>query len=140
MDRLTTSALMFEFVEESNSHTIEMFALYIMPMEFAMHYLHRRLHRTTKESFRLSFLYYLGGGVGGEVANRISGSNGRVTTGPEVAVVDFVRTHGSFEISQLARALGHQPSKQEVEDVQQFLSTMTDKLWQKVLRDNNKHY
>lgn len=136
LDKLESASIMLDFVDAHKSAELEKIAIYLMPYEFSLYYLHKRLSTHTKEAFRRAFLFTTGHGVSGNVVNKVH-SNGQLTE-TELTLIEFVRANGSFEISQLPTVLGHQPSEAELEEVDYFLSHMTDKNWQRLLRDSTK--
>lgn len=138
LDKLDSATMMLDFVRRTESNDLEVFALLLMPRDFATYFLHKRLSTHPKEAFRRAFLYMTGHMVNRQIVKQVH-QNGELSKA-EVAVIEFVRNHGSFELSQLPIALGHQPTKDEEHNISQFLSAMSDKNWQRLLRDNNINY
>lgn len=138
LDKFESAAMMMDFVRRTESNDLEIIALLLMPRDFALYYLHKRLSTHPKEAFRRAFLYMTGHMVDRHAIKQVR--PGGELTKAEQALIDYVRKHGSFELSQLPAVLGHPPTREEEREVEHFLSAMTDKSWQRLLRDSNKHY
>jgi hypothetical protein len=132
-DQREVMSVMLRFVAETKRETLEQVAAWLMPWEFTQRYLQKRLNNVPAEAFRRTFFFYLGHRLDGKLASSIHQA-GEVSA-VELAVIDYVRTHGAFQMANLGAALGHPPTPDDTAEITHFLTLMTDKKWQKVLSD-----
>jgi hypothetical protein len=133
LDQREALSVMYKFVEETNKNKLELIACWLMPWDFTSKYMQKRLSFEPKEAFRRTFFFCLGHRLDGKLAATIH-QNGQLSP-VEIAVVDYVRAHGAFQMANLGTALGHPPTPDDTSEVAHFLTLMTDKKWQKVLSD-----
>jgi hypothetical protein len=137
LDQREVMSVMFRFVEDSSRADLEQVACLLMPVDFMQRYIQKRLATDTKEAWRRTFVYYIGHRLDGKIAASIH-QNGQISP-VELAVIDYVRAHGAFQMANLGAALGHPPTPDDIKEVTHFLGLMTDRKWQRILSDAGKH-
>jgi hypothetical protein len=115
------SLMMYEFLQAHNQLVVEYFVLTSMPDSFVAEFEKKRTYNT-KEAFRRAMRKLF------------------TNTDPYVPIVERVKAYiketGSFTQGELAKVLGRTPQPQEMQDIQDFLNTLSNEDIQKLFTNN----